>query len=351
VGLVAAGTAAFIAFPGYTGSTFAWELLVLPGQALAPQLVAGFFAPRASYLLGLIAGIAQGLAFAVVYPQVLARLGTPITSDQVSGLLTVSFVTGPVSGMIFAAAAAWYRRFLALSSPRRPQQHRSARREPLRSARDRPPLARLAWAFDWRPRPTRPSIAAIYNEGIEDRVATFETRLEPPRTSRAGSTVATRSSCSRTTPASVDLRPPRPYRPRDAYAGVAEFGVYVARAHRGRGIGPCAHDRARGRGATRGFWKLVSRVFVENAASRALLASVAFARSAPTGATASSGARGATSSSSSAHRRCRGRGFLAEPAHAGRGQAGRTPRGPRDRRLVRRPRSARALVGDHVDDR
>ena len=34
-------------------------------------------------------------------------------------LLTLSFVTGPISGTLFAAAAAWYRRFLALSSPRR----------------------------------------------------------------------------------------------------------------------------------------------------------------------------------------------------------------------------------------
>ena len=48
-------------FPNYTGSRFAWELLVLPGSALAPQLVAGFFAPRASYLLGLIVGIVQGV--------------------------------------------------------------------------------------------------------------------------------------------------------------------------------------------------------------------------------------------------------------------------------------------------
>jgi hypothetical protein len=139
VGLVAAGTAAFVAFPGYTGSTFAWELLVLPGQALAPQLVAGFFAPRASYLLGLIAGLAQGLAFAVIYPQVLARLGTPVTSDQLGGLLTVSFITGPVSGMLFASAAAWYRRFLALSSPRRAAPAGRGGRTPAKQAPARRP--------------------------------------------------------------------------------------------------------------------------------------------------------------------------------------------------------------------
>lgn len=117
--LVLAGAAAQLAFPGYTGSAFAWELLVLPGSALGPQLVAGFFAPRASYILGFIVGIVQGTVFSVFLTQFAARLGTPLPGDQIGQLLTLSFVTGPISGTLFAAAAAWYRRFLALSSPRR----------------------------------------------------------------------------------------------------------------------------------------------------------------------------------------------------------------------------------------
>ncbi len=119
IGLVVLGAAAAIAFPGYTGSAFAWELLVLPGSALGPQLVAGFFAPRASYLLGFIVGVVQGIVFSVFITQFAARLGSPMPGDQIGQLLTLSFVTGPISGTLFAAAAAWYRRFLALSSPRR----------------------------------------------------------------------------------------------------------------------------------------------------------------------------------------------------------------------------------------
>jgi hypothetical protein len=119
IGLVFAGAAAAFAFPGYTGSAFAWELLVLPGSALGPQLVAGFFAPRASYLLGFIVGIVQGIVFTVFLTQFAARLGTALPGEQLGQLLTLSFVTGPISGTLFAAAAAWYRRFLALSSPRR----------------------------------------------------------------------------------------------------------------------------------------------------------------------------------------------------------------------------------------
>ena len=119
IALVLAGAAAQLAFPRYTGSAFAWELLVLPGSALGPQLVAGFFAPRASYILGFIVGIVQGTVFSIFLTQFAARLGTPLPGDQIGQLLTLSFVTGPISGTLFAAAAAWYRRFLALSSPRR----------------------------------------------------------------------------------------------------------------------------------------------------------------------------------------------------------------------------------------
>lgn len=120
------------------------------------------------------------------------------------------------------------------------------------------------------------SIATIYNEGIEDRVATFETR---PRTAAdieawfddwhpivvaedGGDVVGFASTST--------------YRPRDAYAGVAEFGVYVARSHRGRGLGRELMKALADEAAARGFWKLVSRVFVEDAASRALLTSAGF---------------------------------------------------------------------------
>jgi hypothetical protein len=120
--LVLAGAGAALAFPGYTGSQFALELLVIPGSALAPQLVAGFFAPRASYMLGFIVGVVQGVAFALILSQIATQFGIDVTPDQMNNVVIQSFVTGPVSGALFSAAAAWYRRFLALSSPRRAQQ-------------------------------------------------------------------------------------------------------------------------------------------------------------------------------------------------------------------------------------
>jgi hypothetical protein len=117
--LVLGGAAGKLILPNYTGTEFAWQLLALPGSALAPQLVAGFFAPRASYVLGLIIGLEQGVVFTALATTIAAKLGTPIPSDQVPNLLILSFVTGPISGLLFSAAAAWYRRFLALSSPKR----------------------------------------------------------------------------------------------------------------------------------------------------------------------------------------------------------------------------------------
>jgi phosphinothricin acetyltransferase len=66
------------------------------------------------------------------------------------------------------------------------------------------------------------------------------------------------------------------YRPRDAYAGIAEFSVYVDRDARGTGAGSAAMRGLIDACAEKGFWKLVSRVFPENTASRRLLASLGF---------------------------------------------------------------------------
>jgi phosphinothricin acetyltransferase len=66
------------------------------------------------------------------------------------------------------------------------------------------------------------------------------------------------------------------YRPRECYAGVAEFSVYAARSARGRGAGRLAMQSLMDEARKAGFWKLVSRVFVENAASRALLDNIGF---------------------------------------------------------------------------
>lgn len=133
------------------------------------------------------------------------------------------------------------------------------------------------------PMKTRPAtpddaeaIARIYNQGIEDRVATFETRLRTAEDVRQwfdgthpvvvieeGREVVAFASTSS-------------YRPRDCYAGIAEFSVYVERGIRGRGLGRLVMEALMEASREAGFWKLLSRVFVENAASRRLLQSLGF---------------------------------------------------------------------------
>ena len=120
------------------------------------------------------------------------------------------------------------------------------------------------------------AIARIYNEGIEERIATFETRP------RAAADVEAWFDGTHPTVVIEDggdvlaFASTSSYRPRECYAGIAEFSVYAARAARGRGAGRAAMLALMDAAREAGFWKLVSRVFVENAASRALLRSVGF---------------------------------------------------------------------------
>ena len=120
VGMIVVGAFLAYTFWNFTGGQLAWQVLVYPGSGFGlPQLVTGFFAPRASYLLGFLVSLIQGIAATVFVLSLSNSLGTPFPSDQIPGLMTQSFLAGPVSGTLFAAAAAWYRRFLSLSSPRR----------------------------------------------------------------------------------------------------------------------------------------------------------------------------------------------------------------------------------------
>jgi phosphinothricin acetyltransferase len=116
-----------------------------------------------------------------------------------------------------------------------------------------------------------PSIAAIYNEGIADRVATFETRPRTPDDVRGWFGDRYPIVVVEDEDRVVAFASTSEYRPRECYGGIAEFSVYVARRDRGRGYGRVALAALVDAARTAGFWKLVSRVFVENTASRELL--------------------------------------------------------------------------------
>ena len=123
------------------------------------------------------------------------------------------------------------------------------------------------------------AIARIYNEGIADRLATFET--EPRTTDDIARGLRERTPRWPTVVVERDGRviawaSASEYRTRPCYSGVAEFSVYVGRAARGSGAGRAALEGLFQACEQRGFWKLVSRVFPENTASRALCRATGF---------------------------------------------------------------------------
>jgi phosphinothricin acetyltransferase len=122
-------------------------------------------------------------------------------------------------------------------------------------------------------------IARIWNEGIEDRVATFET--EPRTPDGIARWMREKAARYPTVVVETDGRviawaAASQYRPRECYDGVGEFSVYVARGARGHGAGRVAMQALIAASERAGLWKLVSRVFPENVASLKLLVGVGF---------------------------------------------------------------------------
>ena len=113
-------------------------------------------------------------------------------------------------------------------------------------------------------------IARIYNQGIEDRIATFETRPRSAEDVRGWFDGAHPIVVVEDAGRILGFASTSTYRPRECYARVAEFSVYVARDARGRGVGRLALRELIAAAARAGLGKLVSRIFPENHASRAV---------------------------------------------------------------------------------
>lgn len=120
------------------------------------------------------------------------------------------------------------------------------------------------------------AIAAIYNEGIEDRSATFETGLRSAEEVAGWFDGNTTLIVLESGGGIGAFARAMPYRSRDCYAGVREFSIYVARSARGASLGRIALEALIEAEAAIGSWKLLSRVFPENTASLALLARLGF---------------------------------------------------------------------------
>jgi L-amino acid N-acyltransferase YncA len=133
-----------------------------------------------------------------------------------------------------------------------------------------------ALAFEAMIRPAAPAdaeaIAAIYNRGIEERQATFQTRLHDPGElelkieQRGGHLIVAERDGEIEGWAGWSGYDD----PADYYSGVAECAVYVAPQARGRGVGAELLDALADEAAKFGIHKLLAKVFTTNQASIAL---------------------------------------------------------------------------------
>jgi L-amino acid N-acyltransferase YncA len=115
------------------------------------------------------------------------------------------------------------------------------------------------------------AVAALYNAGIGERQATFETRpraaaeivswFEPGLPFLVAEAADGRV---------VGFARVSPYSDRCVYEGVGEHGVYVDAGVRGEGHGRRLLEALAVEAERRGLYKLTSRIFTTNAASRAV---------------------------------------------------------------------------------
>jgi len=117
-------------------------------------------------------------------------------------------------------------------------------------------------AEDW------PEVRAIYEEGIATGVGTFETAA--PSWNEWNAARLPHSRLVARSARILGWAALSPVSRRSCYAGVAEFGVYVAGAARGHGVGRALLDALIVSSEAHGIWTLQGATIAENAASMAL---------------------------------------------------------------------------------
>lgn len=123
------------------------------------------------------------------------------------------------------------------------------------------------------------AVAGIHNLGIDGRLATFETEHRTAAlVAEAINGTSNRHAflVAKHEAQVVGWAATFPYSPRPAYAGVAEYSVYVHPAAVGQGVGRSLLTELLARAEKAGLHKVTSRIFPENAASLALAKHLGF---------------------------------------------------------------------------
>jgi L-amino acid N-acyltransferase YncA len=117
------------------------------------------------------------------------------------------------------------------------------------------------------------AIAEIYNQGVEERIATYETTPRSPADQQEWlQSIAGRypAIVAQINTEIIGWAGAGSYRDRECYRGIGEFSMYVHRDWRRRGVGDLLLAGLINEAERLGLWKLLSRVFLFNEASRAL---------------------------------------------------------------------------------
>ena len=150
------------------------------------------------------------------------------------------------------------------------------------------------------------ALCRIYNQGIEDRIATLETELRTPEERAAWlaakgprhPVIVAETTAEATKPivaaAEPGTRPPtaraansapatiigwgslNQFNPREAYRHVVDFSIYVDRAYRGRGVGKVVLARLIELAREHCFHKMVLSAFPSNSGGMALYEQMGF---------------------------------------------------------------------------
>jgi L-amino acid N-acyltransferase YncA len=133
----------------------------------------------------------------------------------------------------------------------------------------------------WKVRPAQPRdvarISEIYNEGIEDGEATFESR---PRSAadilEKLNTPGNHLIVAEWGESILGWASITPYSSRECYAGIGEASVYISRSARHQGIGRLLLNALVETAMNRGYHKLIGRLLASNTASRQLVRGIGF---------------------------------------------------------------------------
>jgi len=126
-----------------------------------------------------------------------------------------------------------------------------------------------------------PDVAAIYNQGIDERLATFNTNHVTAeemheKITKGGDKhpvfVATLTELDHV----VGWASISPYSSRSCYSGIGEISIYVRKEHRGQGIGKTLLQTLIEAAEEQRYWKLMGRIFLFNQASRTLCKKLGF---------------------------------------------------------------------------